>query len=116
MPLPVAVAERLAAGVELDRATVHHGGSRRLSRDQLAALVNGLGNLLGVLATAAPENKTEVYGRLGPRLTYDPSLLRAVIAESDPWEKAGVPRSGSPAVPAARHPTAVFRTELALAG
>ena len=80
-------AERLAAEVELDRATGHNHG--RLSRDQLAALVNGLGNLLDVLAKAAPEDKAEVYRQLGLRLTYDPAR-RVVIAESDPWAKVSV--------------------------
>jgi site-specific DNA recombinase len=80
-------AERLAAEVELDRATGHNHG--RLSRDQLAALVSGLGNLLDVLAKAAPEDKAEVYRQLGLRLTYDPAR-RVVIAESDPWAKVSV--------------------------
>jgi len=71
--------ERLAAEVELGRATGQR--SRRLSRDQLAALVNGLGNLLGVLASAALEDKAEVYRRLGLRLTYDPGR-RVVTVES----------------------------------
>ena len=36
---------------------------QRLSRDQLATLISGLGNLLDVLTTAAPEDKAEVYAR-----------------------------------------------------
>ena len=52
-----------------------------MSRNQLAALVNGLGNLLGVLASAAPEDKAEVYRRLGLQLTYDPTR-RVVTVES----------------------------------
>ena len=72
-------AERLAAEVELDRAAGRRNQS--MSRDQLAALVNGLGNLLGVLASAAPEDKAEVYRRLGLRLTYDPTR-RVVTVES----------------------------------
>jgi len=80
-------AERLAAEVELDRATGHRNG--RLSREQLDTLVNGLGNLLDVLANAAPEDRAEVYAKLGLRLTYDPAR-RVVIAESDPWGKVSV--------------------------
>ena len=52
-----------------------------MTRDQLAALVSGLGDLLGVLATAAPEDKAEVYRKLGLRLTYDPAR-RVVTVES----------------------------------
>ena len=92
-------AERLAAEVELDRATGHGNGP--LSREQLAALVNGLGNLLDVLANAAPEDKAEVYARLGLRLTYDPAR-RVVIAESDPWAKVRVGEPIGPKRPADR--------------
>jgi len=70
-------AERLAAEVELERATGQR--NQRMTRDQLAALVNGLGNLLDVLASAAPEDKAEVYRRLGLRLTYDPA--RRVVTD-----------------------------------
>ena len=72
-------AERLAAEVQLERSTGQR--SRRLSRDQLAALVSGLCDLLGVLATAAPEDKAEVYRKLGLQLTYDPAR-RVVTVES----------------------------------
>jgi len=80
-------AEHLAAEVERDRSTSH--GRKRMSRDQLAALMNGLGNLLDVLANAAPEDKAEVYARLRLRLRYDPTR-RLVITESDPWAKVSV--------------------------
>ena len=98
-------AERLAAEVELGRATGQQ--SRRFSRDQPAALVNSLGSLLGVLATAAPKDKTEVYRKLGLQLTYDPAR-RAVTVEShigpdgdNPPPRgprpSAVPTSGAPA-------------------
>lgn len=76
---------------ELDRAAGQR--SRRLSRDQLAALVNGLGNLLDVLASAAPEDKAEVYRRLGLRLTYDPTR-RVVTLESHLGPDGGRELSG----------------------
>ena len=96
-------AERLAAEVELGRATGQR--SRRLSRDQLAALVNGLGNLLDVLASAAPEDKAEVYRRLGLQLTYDPAR-RVVTVEShlgpdDGRELSGGRRPGGGSGPGA---------------
>ncbi len=80
-------AERVAAEVELDRAAGYNHG--RLPWDQLAAPVNGLGNLLDVLAHAAPEDKAEVYRQLGLRLTYDPAR-RVIVAELDPWARVGV--------------------------
>ena len=121
---------RLAAEVELDRATGHNHG--RLSWDQLAALVNGLGNLLDVLAHAAPEDKAEVYRQLGLRLTYDPAR-RVIVAELDPWARVGVGEPVDPRCPSEAAaelvggiqcrradpystPTLVLRTELALAG
>ena len=69
-----------------------------MSRDQLAALINGLGNLLDVLASADPRDKAEVYTRLGIRLSYDPSR-RVVIAESDPWDSARVRTPTHPSEP-----------------
>ncbi len=96
-------AERLSAEVELDRATGHNHG--RLSREQLAALVNGLGNLLEVLANAALEDKAEVYRQLGLRLTYDPAR-RVVVAESDPWASVSVGEPiGPKRPPAAQGPS-----------
>ena len=72
-----------------------------------AALVNGLGNLIGVLASAAPEDKAEVYRRLRLQLTYDPAR-RVVTVEShlgpdgnSPLPRglrpSGGPTSGAPA-------------------
>jgi len=88
-------AERLATRVELEQATGQR--SRRMSRDQLAALVNDLGNLLGVLASAAAEDKAEVYRRLGLRLTYDPGR-RVVTVESHlgPDGNSPLPRGPRP--------------------
>jgi site-specific DNA recombinase len=89
--------ERLAVEVELDRANGHQTNGR-MSRDHLAALINGLGNLLDVLGNAAPEDKAEVYRRLGLRLTYDPAR-RVVIAESDPWKGATTREPTGPSDP-----------------
>ena len=88
-------AERLAAEVELERSTGQR--SRRMTRDQLAALVSGLGDLLGVLATAAPEDKAEVYRKLGLRLTYDPAS-RVVTVEShlEPGSSGALTRGPQP--------------------
>ena len=68
-----------------------------MTRDQLAALVSGLGDLLGVLATAAPEDKAEVYRKLGLQLTYDPAR-RVVIVESHlgPGSSGALPRGPRP--------------------
>ena len=88
-------AERLVAEIELGRATGQR--RRRRSRDQLAALVNGLGNLLDVLASAAPEDKADVYRKLGPQLIYDPAR-RVVTVESHlgPGGSDALPRGARP--------------------
>jgi site-specific DNA recombinase len=64
-------AERPAAEVERDRAAGLQ--NQRMPRDQLAALMNGLGNLLDVLASSTLEDKAEVYRRLKLRLIYEPT-------------------------------------------
>jgi hypothetical protein len=74
-------AERLRAQAELDR----HTGStthRRLSRDQIADLVHGLGDMIAVLHEADPADKAEVYKQLGLRLTYHPDT-ETVHAQAD---------------------------------
>jgi site-specific DNA recombinase len=88
-------AERLAAELELERSTGQR--NQRMTRDQLAALVSGLGDLLDVLATAAPEDKAEVYRRLGLQLTYDPAR-RVVTVESHlgPDGSGALPRGARP--------------------
>jgi site-specific DNA recombinase len=88
-------ADRLAAEVELDRAASRR--NQRMSRDQLAALMNGLDNLLDALASAAPEGKAEVYRRPELQLTYDPTR-RVVTVESHlgPDGSGALPRSARP--------------------
>jgi len=68
-----------------------------MPRDRLAALVNGLGNLLDVLASAAPQDKAEVYRKLGLQLTYDPAR-RVVTVESHlgPGGSGALPRGARP--------------------
>ncbi|GID97671.1 hypothetical protein Adi01nite_70830 [Amorphoplanes digitatis] len=47
---------------------------QRRNEDQIAAIVDGLGSLLGVLREADPRDKAELYSRIGLRLTYKPGL------------------------------------------
>ena len=58
----------------------HHGTNRRMSRDDIHALVDTLGGLLNALRHADPIDKAEVYRELGVRLTYD-------HAERTAWPK-----------------------------
>jgi DNA invertase Pin-like site-specific DNA recombinase len=64
-------AERVAAEHRLREATGDAGG--RMSRDEIAAMVEALGDMLTVLAEADPADKAEVYRQLGLHLTYQPT-------------------------------------------
>jgi site-specific DNA recombinase len=50
-----------------------------MSPDEIASIVNGLANLLVVLRDAEPADKTEIYSRLGLRLTYQPDGREPVV-------------------------------------
>ncbi len=56
---------------------------RRLTRQKITELVNGLGGLLAALHDADPIDKAEVYRQLGLRLTYDHET-ETVLAEATP--------------------------------
>lgn len=65
--------------------TVSAAPPQRLNEDQIAAIVDGLGSLLGVLREADPRDKAELYSRIGLRMTYKPGAktLKAEIVSSD---------------------------------
>jgi hypothetical protein len=75
--------QRTAAQTRLANLASHHGGNRRLSRDDIRAMVDSLGGLLDVLRHADPVDKAELYRELGIRLTYD-HTERTVLAETRP--------------------------------
>ncbi|HEY6314449.1 MAG TPA: hypothetical protein VIY52_27140 [Streptosporangiaceae bacterium] len=50
-----------------------------MSPDEIASVVNGLADLLLVLHDAEPADKTEIYSRLGLRLTYQPDGPEPVV-------------------------------------
>ena len=54
----------------------------RLTNDDIAALLDGLGGMDVVLAEAPPAEKADLYASLGLRLTYRPDQ-RAVLATAD---------------------------------
>jgi site-specific DNA recombinase len=57
----------------------------RMGRDEIEAVIRGLGDLFQTLRGAHPANKAEIYGRLGLQLTYDPAK-KLVVVEADPAE------------------------------
>jgi len=58
---------------------------QRLNEDQIAAIVDGLGTLLGILRAADPRDKAEVYSRIGLRMTYapGPETIKAEVVSDD---------------------------------
>ncbi|MFI9379541.1 recombinase family protein [Kutzneria sp. NPDC052558] len=58
-------------------------GGRRMSSEEIRALVDAFGGLLAVLGRAEPEDKLEVYRQLGVKLTYNHEK-RVIMAEIQP--------------------------------
>ena len=75
--------QRTVAQARLANLASHHGANRRMSRDDIHAMVDTLGGLLDVLRHADPVDKAEVYRELGVRLTYDHTEY-TVLAETRP--------------------------------
>jgi site-specific DNA recombinase len=53
---------------------------QRMTEEQIAKIVEGLGGLLGLLHSAHPMDRAEIYARLGLRMTYRPGV-ETVVAE-----------------------------------
>jgi hypothetical protein len=54
---------------------------KRLTEEEIAAMMIAIGDLRRALRSADPKDKGEVYGQLGLRLTYEPAR-NAVIAQA----------------------------------
>lgn len=76
-----AQAKKLAAKRRLDAATPSE--PTRMTREEIDALVKGLGDLLAVLRDADPADKNEIYLKLGLKLTYHPEENK-MIAQANP--------------------------------
>jgi site-specific DNA recombinase len=75
--------QRTVAEARLANLTSHHSANRRMSRDDIHAMVDTLGGLLNALRHADPADKTEVYRELGVRLIYN-HTEHTVLAETRP--------------------------------
>ena len=75
--------QRTIAEARLATLTSHHGANRRISQDDIHAMVDTLGGLLDALRHADPTAKAEVYRGLGVCLTYN-HTERTVLAETRP--------------------------------
>ncbi|EFC79203.1 recombinase family protein [Parafrankia sp. EUN1f] len=81
-------AQRAAAQAVL--ATRSRQARPRLSRQEIADLVERFDDLRRVLRDADPEDKAKVYAALGVRLTYKPSERRLLVAATPAPRQVGV--------------------------
>jgi site-specific DNA recombinase len=58
---------------------------RRMSEAEIKAIVNRLGDLVRILASADPDDKSEIFRQLGLRLTYHPGreIVEAQVQPAD---------------------------------
>jgi site-specific DNA recombinase len=75
--------QRTVAEARLANLTSHHSANRRMSREDIHAMVDTLGGLLNALRHADPADKKEVYRELGVRLTYN-HTEHTILAETRP--------------------------------
>jgi hypothetical protein len=70
-------AKKVAAQAEIRAAT----GQRRMSRDEIEAVVAALGDLARVVQDAEPADKADIYAKLSLTLTYQPAEreVKAII-------------------------------------
>jgi hypothetical protein len=82
-----AVVARWISEVQAERKSVEQELRRNLpavalTEDDIQAIVESLGDVVGVLEAADPQKKAELYDSLGLSLTYEPSKRR-VLVEAD---------------------------------
>ena len=75
--------QRTIAEARLATLATNYGANRRMSRDEIRAIVDTLSGLLDALRHADPADKAEVYRELGVCLTYN-HTERTVLAETRP--------------------------------
>src|SRR5690606_13165942 len=69
-------ADRRRIQAKLDQPT---NAARRMSRDEIAALVGQLGEIIDVLREADLADRAQVYQQLGLRLTYHPDQRKVRV-------------------------------------
>jgi hypothetical protein len=82
-------AERRITEGKLAQLDHRNGTGRRMTKEEIRALVQTLGGLVNVLRHADPADKGEVYRQLGLSLTYD-DHTETVLAETRPTSSVGL--------------------------
>lgn len=83
------------AEVEAERRRIlsalkqHAPGDRRLTREEITAMVQQLGDIIDVLREADLADRAEVYQQLGLRLTYHPDERKVRVQSSLPAHPCG---------------------------
>jgi site-specific DNA recombinase len=91
-------ARKLAADARLRAATGTRPGPERMTKEQIAATVSAISDLMRALRDAATEDKAEIFAGLNLQLTYNPGdrsvTVRAGIGQT--CTKGSCPRGESP--------------------
>jgi len=62
---------------------------QKLNRDQIAAMIRDLGDMVSVLAHAEPARKAKIYATLGLRLTYQPAGNQVLVSQASSQRNIG---------------------------
>ncbi|GAB2775410.1 recombinase family protein [Streptomyces daliensis] len=84
-----ATLERTAAQERVTQLTERRTTPPHLSRNEIRALIDGLGGMLNALRRADPTDKAEVYSQLGLQLSYD-HTTKVVQADIRPAPPVGI--------------------------
>jgi site-specific DNA recombinase len=95
-------AKKLAAEARLHASTSTQAAPGRMTREQIAATVNAITDLMTALRHAAPADKAAIYAGLNLRLTYSPNHPKTVTARAEIGQtctKGSCPRGDRPHTP-----------------
>ena len=77
------IADAQARRAEAERLLRSGNEPERMTKDKIEAIIATLGDVFATIRDAHPEDKAEIYGRLGVQLTYHPAD-KLVVVEARP--------------------------------
>ena len=89
-------ARKLAVGARLRAAAGTRPGPERMTKEQIAATVTAISDLMQALRDATTEDKTEIYAGLNLQLTYNPGRRTVNVSAGigQTCTKGSCPRGG----------------------
>jgi site-specific DNA recombinase len=78
------IADAQARRAEAERLLRRSSEPERMTRDEIEAIIATLGGVFATIRDAHPEDKAEIYGRLGVQLTYHPAKKLVVVEACPP--------------------------------